>query len=124
MTKDNTKPNATVIIPVYNGEDTVPQLTERLLKVLPDLFSAYEIILVDDCSPDNSWNVLKDLQPQYPDVVRAIHLSRNFGQHNATLCGIRAARYEICITMDDDLQHPPEEIPKMIRVAQSRLQID
>ena len=106
--------NATVIIPVYNGEETIIPLTERLIKVLPELFSDYEIILVDDCSPDGSWKVAKSLQEKYPSVVRAIHLSRNFGQHNATLCGIREARYEICITMDDDLQHPPEQLPLLI----------
>ena len=102
MNQNKTKPNASVVIPVYNGEGTVPQLTERLLKVLPELFEKYEILLVDDCSPDGSWQVLKELQKKDPETVRAIHLSRNFGQHNATLCGIRAARYEICITMDDD----------------------
>ena len=106
--------NASVIIPVYNGEETIIPLTERLLKVLPDLFHKYEIILVDDCSPDDSWKIVCQLQSEYPDFVRAFHLARNFGQHNATLCGIRAARYEICITMDDDLQHPPEEVHKLI----------
>ena len=108
------KPSASVIIPVYNGAETITQLTERLLKVLPDLFTDYEIILVDDCSPDDSWNVIKSLQSANPDKVRVIHLARNFGQHNATLCGIRAARYEICITMDDDLQHPPEQLPLLV----------
>ena len=114
MSEKTVKPNASVIIPVYNGEDTVPILTERLLKVLPELFDQYEIILVDDCSPDGSWQVLKTLQRSQPGVIRAIHFSRNFGQHNATLCGIRAARYEICITMDDDLQHPPEQLPLLL----------
>lgn len=114
MNQNKTKPNASVVIPVYNGEGTVPQLTERLLKVLPELFEKYEILLVDDCSPDGSWQVLKELQKKDPETVRAIHLSRNFGQHNATLCGIRAARYEICITMDDDLQHPPEQLPLLV----------
>ncbi|MBQ6341804.1 MAG: glycosyltransferase family 2 protein [Anaerolineaceae bacterium] len=113
MEKD-IKKNASVIIPVYNGEGTIIQLTERLLKVLPELFENYEIILVDDCSPDDSWKVLKDLQAKKPEFVRAIHLSRNYGQHNATLCGIRAARYEICVTMDDDLQHPPEQLHLLI----------
>lgn len=114
MSQNQKNPNASVIIPVYNGEDTIVQLTERLIKVLPGLFDAYEIILVDDCSPDGSWNVVKKLQQTYPGIVRAFHLARNFGQHNATLCGIRAARYEICITMDDDLQHPPEELPRLV----------
>ena len=114
MIETDGRPDASVVIPVYNGEETIIPLTERLLKVLPELFDAYEIILVDDCSPDGSWQVLKDLQNKYPQYVRSIHLARNFGQHNATLCGIRAARYEICITMDDDLQHPPEQLPLLI----------
>ncbi len=108
------KQNASVIIPVYNGADTIILLTDRLLKELPKLFSEYEIILVDDCSDDDSWNVLKSLQTAHPEVIRAMHMARNYGQHNATLCGIRAARYEICITMDDDLQHPPEQLPLLL----------
>lgn len=108
------KQNASVIIPVYNGADTIILLTDRLLKELPQLFAAYEIILVDDCSDDDSWNVLKSLQTAHPEIIRVMHLARNYGQHNATLCGIRAARYEICITMDDDLQHPPEQLPLLL----------
>ena len=114
MSENESKQNASVVIPVYNGAETVPQLCERLLKVLPELFEEYEIILVDDCSPDNSWDVVKTLQKEHPQIIRAIHLSKNYGQHNATLCGIRAARFEICITMDDDLQHPPEELPVLL----------
>ena len=79
------KSNVSVVIPVYNGADTVIPLTERLLHVLPEEFQSYEIIFVDDCSPDNSWNVLKDLQIKNPETIRVIHLARNFGQHNATL---------------------------------------
>lgn len=103
-----------MIIPVYNGADTIILLTDRLLKELPKLFSEYEIILVDDCSDDDSWNVLKSLHSAHPEIIRTMHLARNYGQHNATLCGIRAARYEICITMDDDLQHPPEQLPLLL----------
>lgn len=115
MTSENlSKQNATVIIPVYNGADTIILLTDRLLKELPQLFAEYEIILVDDCSGDDSWTVLKSLQSAHPEIIRAMHLARNYGQHNATLCGIRAARYEICITMDDDLQHPPEQLPLLL----------
>lgn len=117
-TLENKKINASVIIPVYNGADTIKILTERLLNELPKMFSDYEIILVDDCSDDDSWNVLKVLQSDNPEIIRVIHLARNYGQHNATLCGIRAARYEICITMDDDLQHPPEQLPLLLEEFQ------
>lgn len=117
-TLENKKITASVIIPVYNGADTIVLLTDRLLKELPKLFSEYEIILVDDCSDDDSWNVLKKLQSDHPEIIRVMHMARNFGQHNATLCGIRAARYEICITMDDDLQHPPEQLPLLLEEFQ------
>lgn len=112
--EENKKSNASIVIPVYNGAETIRPLTERLLTVLPQLFNSYEIILVDDCSGDNSWEVVQDLCKASKGIIHGIHLSRNFGQHNATLCGIRAARYEITITMDDDLQHPPEELPKLV----------
>ncbi|MBQ6518957.1 MAG: glycosyltransferase family 2 protein [Anaerolineaceae bacterium] len=117
-TLENKKITASVIIPVYNGADTIKILTERLLNELPKMFSDYEIILVDDCSDDDSWNVLKALQSDNPEIIRVMHLARNYGQHNATLCGIRAARYEICITMDDDLQHPPEQLPLLLEEFQ------
>ncbi len=100
---------ASVIIPVYNGAETIRPLTKRLEKTLPELFSDYEILLIEDGSPDDSWAVIQELCQEY-EKVRGIHLMRNFGQHNAVLCGIREARFEITITMDDDLQHPPEQI--------------
>ena len=116
MTEPNSTPsttptllNASVIIPVYNGADTIRPLTERLEKTLPDLFADYEILLIEDGGQDSSWTVIQELCQQY-EKVRGIRLMRNFGQHNAVLCGIREARYEITITMDDDLQHPPEQI--------------
>jgi undecaprenyl-phosphate 4-deoxy-4-formamido-L-arabinose transferase len=71
------------------------------------------LILVNDCSRDRSWEVIEKLQTHYP-WVRGINLVRNFGQHNALLCGIRAARYPLTVTMDDDLQNPPEEVSKLV----------
>jgi undecaprenyl-phosphate 4-deoxy-4-formamido-L-arabinose transferase len=105
--------NISVVIPVYNGQHTVAELVERLGKVLPAVSDAYETILVCDGSPDNSWPVIEQLAARYA-WVRGIDLMRNYGQHNALLCGVRAARYEIIVTMDDDLQHPPEEIPVLL----------
>lgn len=105
--------NCSVVVPVYRGEETLAPLVERLAKVLPALAEKYEVILVNDDSPDGSWAVILGLAEKY-SWVRGIHLMRNYGQHNATLCGVRAARYEVCITMDDDLQHPPEEIPTLL----------
>ena len=73
----------------------------------------WEILLVNDGSRDRSWDVVRELAARYPRV-RGIRMMRNFGQHNALLAGIRAARYAVTITMDDDLQHQPEEIPKLL----------
>jgi glycosyltransferase involved in cell wall biosynthesis len=105
--------NCSVVIPVYRSEHTLDPLMERLAKVLPNLADTYEVVLVNDGSPDNSWSVIERLAKQWP-WVRGINLMRNYGQHNATLCGIRAARYDVIFTMDDDLQNLPEEMPKLI----------
>ncbi len=102
-----------VVIPVYRSEAILPELVRRLDAVLPAIAERFELILVNDCSPDHSWDVICDLAGQY-SWIRAINLMRNYGQHNALLCGIRAVRYDVVITMDDDLQHPPEEIPKLL----------
>jgi len=102
-----------IVIPVYNSEETLPDLIRRIRMVFRELTGDYEVILVDDCSPDNSWAVMKELRNQDPKI-KIIHLIRNFGQHNAILCGFQFSKGQYVITMDDDLQHPPEEIPKLI----------
>ncbi len=104
-----------VVIPAYRSGAMLAELVERLRTVLDHERLSYEIIFVDDASPDNSWDVLKELQMTFPDRLVAIQLMRNFGQHNALMCGFRHARGKYVITMDDDLQHPPEEIPKLLR---------
>jgi undecaprenyl-phosphate 4-deoxy-4-formamido-L-arabinose transferase len=108
-------PNLSVVVPVYKSEGILPALVQRLSQTLPSLADAYELILVNDCSPDRSWDVICDLVREY-SWIRPINLMRNYGQHNALLCGIRAARCDVIVTMDDDLQHPPEEIPKLLHV--------
>lgn len=105
--------NCSVVIPVYRGADTLPGLVLRLDAVLSKIVGEYEIILVNDCSPDASWEVINQIAAKYPRV-RGVNLMRNYGQHNATLCGVREARFEIIVTMDDDLQHPPEEVPLLL----------
>jgi glycosyltransferase involved in cell wall biosynthesis len=102
-----------VVIPVYRSEAILPELVGRLEPVLGAIAESFELILVNDCSPDRSWEVISGLAEQY-SWIRPINLMRNYGQHNALLCGIRAARYDVIVTMDDDLQHPPEEIPKLL----------
>jgi len=104
-----------VVIPVYRSEGILPELVHRLESVLAAIADSFELILVNDCSPDRSWDVISDLARRH-SWIRPINLMRNYGQHNALLCGIRATRYEVIVTMDDDLQHPPEEIPKLLQV--------
>ena len=105
--------NLSVVVPVYRGEKLVEPLVRELTKALPSFAKKYEIILVNDGSPDNSWGVIQMLARKHK-CVKGIRLMRNYGQHNATLCGIRAAQYEVTVTMDQDLQHPPEEIPLLL----------
>jgi undecaprenyl-phosphate 4-deoxy-4-formamido-L-arabinose transferase len=105
--------NLSVVVPVYRGESLVEPLVERLKEALPKSVQKYEVILVNDGSPDGSWEVIACLADKYP-WVRGIRLMRNYGQHNATLCGVRLARYEVAVTMDQDLQHLPEDIPLLL----------
>ncbi len=102
-----------VVVPVYNSEASLSELVDRLEKTMPSLCDTFEIILVNDGSRDKSWAVIKELVNKHP-LVHGIHLMRNSGQHNALLCGIRAARYELIMTIDDDLQQPPEEAKKLL----------
>jgi undecaprenyl-phosphate 4-deoxy-4-formamido-L-arabinose transferase len=97
----------------YNSEGTLVTLVERLREVLSGLADQYELIFVNDGSRDRSWDRIKALVGDYP-WVRGINLMRNYGQHNALLAGIHQAKFEVVVTMDDDLQNPPEEIPKLI----------
>lgn len=102
-----------VVIPVYRSETILPELVRQLESVLALNADEFELILVNDCSPDGSWNVICALARKH-SWIRAVNLMRNYGQHNALLCGVRIARYDVVITMDDDLQHPPDEIPKLL----------
>jgi len=102
-----------VVVPVYNSEQSLPELVERLQPVLGSAAEHFELILVNDASGDRSWEVVASLAAGHP-WIRGVNLTRNYGQHNALLCGIRKARYETIVTMDDDLQNPPEEIPKLL----------
>jgi undecaprenyl-phosphate 4-deoxy-4-formamido-L-arabinose transferase len=102
-----------VVVPVYNGRQTLEMLVSRLEAVLSALADNFEIILVNDDSKDDSWQVIEKLVER-KKTVGALSLMRNYGQHNALLAGIRIAHYEVIVTIDDDLQHPPEEIPKLL----------
>jgi undecaprenyl-phosphate 4-deoxy-4-formamido-L-arabinose transferase len=100
-----------VVVPVYNAAESLRELTERLSATL--MGRRYEIILVNDASADDSWGTITTLAAEH-SAIRGIDLARNFGQHPALLAGIRAARYDVIVTIDDDLQHPPEEIPRLL----------
>lgn len=104
-----------VVIPVYNSSTTIHQLVARLIHVLDRLQRDYQIILVDDGSNDNSWEALCKLHEQHPDQLVIMQLMRNFGQHNALMCGFRHSKGGYIVTIDDDLQNPPEEIPKLVQ---------
>src|SRR5438034_6773556 len=102
-----------VVIPVYRSRESLPILLERLERELRAIGRRYEVVLVDDCSPDDTWTVLKNLKEDRP-WLKIAHLLRNAGQHNAILCGFTIAEGEVVVTMDDDLQNPPEEVHKLI----------
>ena len=108
------QPTYSIVVPVFNSEDTLEELFSRTKAVFDELDSNFEFIFVEDCGKDKSWQVLQQIKKEHPDLVTAIKLHRNYGQHNATICGFSFARGEMIITMDDDLQHPPEELPKLI----------
>lgn len=102
-----------VVIPVYRAEQTLPELYRQLVTAMEQNSPVFEIIFVEDCGGDGSWAIIADLA-RVDHRVRGIRMSRNYGQHNALLCGIRAARYDLIMTMDDDLQHPVSEIAPML----------
>ena len=115
---DNSAVELSVVIPVYRSAATLRQLVDCLLPVLKAIAPRHEVVFVEDGSPDDSWQVLSELQAEHPDSIVAVQLMRNFGQHNALMCGFRHARGRFVVTMDDDLQNPPREIPKLLRTIQ------
>jgi undecaprenyl-phosphate 4-deoxy-4-formamido-L-arabinose transferase len=108
------QPYISVVIPVYNEEENLEELGERLSRVLLSMSRPFEIILVDDGSSDHSWDILRRLHLSQPEHFRAIQFHRNFGQHQAVFAGLSAARGQIMVTLDADLQNPPEDIPKLV----------
>lgn len=109
-------------MPVYNAEQTLDELVRRLVATLDAATERYEIILVDDASTDGSWREIARLSKGFSQV-RGVELMRNFGQHNATLAGIREALYPVVVTLDDDLQHPPEDVPRLIDGLDERFDV-
>ncbi len=108
-----------VVIPVYNEQDNLTALFDRLTKVCDDLQKPYEIIFINDGSRDNSEKILNDLQKKRPKQIRVIHFNGNFGQHMAIMAGFERVRGDIVVTLDADLQNPPEQIPKLITAIEN-----
>ncbi len=105
--------SVSAVVPVYDGAATLEELCSRIAAVLQAQSRDFEIILVNDGSHDDSWGVVSGLADRYPYIV-GMNLMRNYGQHNALLAGIRKAEKEVIVTLDDDLQNPPEEIPRLL----------
>jgi undecaprenyl-phosphate 4-deoxy-4-formamido-L-arabinose transferase len=102
-----------IVVPVYNSANILDEFIARLAPVLETLGQPYELVLVNDGSRDASWRAVEQAALRH-DWIRGFNLMKNYGQHNALLCGVRAAQHETIVTLDDDLQHPPEEIPKLL----------
>lgn len=103
-----------IVVPCYNSQQSLPLLLQRIQMAMENAGRRFELILVDDSSPDETWNVIQELAAGHANV-RGMKMIRNFGQHNALLCGIREAQYPVTVTMDDDLQNPPEEIISLVQ---------
>jgi undecaprenyl-phosphate 4-deoxy-4-formamido-L-arabinose transferase len=103
-----------VVVPVFNEEANLEEFLRRLLAVLDSRGEPYEVIVVDDGSRDRSLEILKSSASRRPDRIRVLELSRNFGQHPAILAGFRDVTGDVVVTLDADLQNPPEEVPKLL----------
>lgn len=121
-TEMESNPRFSVVSPVYKGERMVADLVRRIIESVRPITDEYEIILVNDASPDNSWKEIEKLCAANPKV-KGINLSRNFGQHHAITAGLRYASGEWVVVMDCDLQDRPEEIPNLYRKAQEGFDI-
>ena len=120
--------SVSVIVPCYRSEETLAGLVDRTVGVLGNgvttgAWTEYEVILVVDGSPDTTAAVARETAAKH-DGVRVIELRRNYGQHNALVAGIREALHSVVVTMDDDLQHPPEEIPKLVTALRANRDVD
>jgi glycosyltransferase involved in cell wall biosynthesis len=107
-----------VVIPVYNSEPLVGQTVDRVVEVFGEAGLRYEVILVNDGSPDRSWDVIAERARNHEHVI-ALNLLRNYGQHHANLAGFRESTGDYVITMDDDLQNPPDQALRLIEAAMS-----
>ena len=105
-----------VIIPLYNEEESLPELFSWIKRVMHDNNYSYEVIFINDGSTDHSWDVIESLQKDHPEVVKGIKFRRNYGKSPALYCGFNRAQGDVVITMDADLQDSPDEIPELYRM--------
>jgi polyisoprenyl-phosphate glycosyltransferase len=105
--------NVSVVVPCYGSADCLPELVRRVRDALQPHFAAFELILVNDASPDTSWQVISELADQHPFVV-GLNLRKNVGQDNAIMAGLHRAAGDAVIIMDDDLQHDPDDVPRLV----------
>ena len=104
-----------IVIPVFNSQATIEEVVVRTVQVMNSEKLSYEVILIDDASSDDSWEKIEALARENKNII-GLQLLKNSGQHSANLCGFRHSKNEIIITIDDDLQNPPEEIPKLVKL--------
>jgi undecaprenyl-phosphate 4-deoxy-4-formamido-L-arabinose transferase len=107
------QPYISVVVPVFQSCETLKELHKRLVDVLKKIYPLYEIVYVDDGSPDDSWKILETLYKKNKHI-KIIQLTQNYGQHNAIMCGFANTNGQLVVTLDDDLQNPPEEITKLV----------
>ena len=112
-----------IVIPVYRSAGCLPELIRQLKAVLDARGRTWEAILVDDCSPDASWSAIRALAARHPEV-RGIQLMHNEGQVRATLCGLAHASAPVVATMDDDLQHRPDQLPALLEALEADSGLD
>ena len=109
--------DVSVVIPLYNEEESLPELMAWIKRVCDQNSLSFEVVMVDDGSTDNSWSVVEQLKKEYGESIKAIRFARNYGKSAALYCGFEAAEGEVVFTMDADLQDSPDEIPEMRRMV-------
>ena len=110
----NQEVDISIVIPVFNAEETLIELNHQIVSLMNQKEYSYEIVYVDDRSSDSSWKILNELQKNTPEQIKIIRFTKNFGQHEATMCGMLHARGKTIVTMDDDLEHNVVDIEKLI----------
>ena len=113
---DSSKRTVTIVIPVFNGSPTITKLVTECIQSFEEFFDL-EIVLINDCSEDNSYDVCLCIQERYPSTITFLSLSKNFGEHNAVMAGLHHSNGDFVVTLDDDGQNPPQEALNLINYA-------